>query len=182
MRYGGAFTEGCFYAIHGYNIKSYMRCRVELAWEWTSDKDTFIGFRKTGLNVKSVREFWAHIESRLGHRAAITIHDMTPVHLYGKDMIIIELPMFWRRNSTVRSLFSLLLRCSAVYYKGNFDEAINSYALARKVKDAINLFLSGRIKPTYKRLRRMDEEGYTGFVAEFQGLTNEEICAKLIKS
>lgn len=184
--YGNA--NGFFITIENDNVSIYsvVECRVTFEWhrKRACEKDTSkkqfnnrVAFLKRDMNLELMTEFWNQIFDKLGRRATKFQFKKTNFN----NLIIIDLPEFWNANDTVQSLFSLLLRCSAVHYTGGeIWPALESYKLSRLVVRAIKHFLKGNTKPTYPILTKLDREGYTGFVAEFQELTNEEIATKLV--
>jgi len=162
------------------NIKWSGRCRVEFEQNWSHTKfHNRVGFIKQSLDIKLANEFWNKIFRKLGKSSKFTICESNFPNVY-----VIDLPKFWCGNDTARSLFSLLLRASASYHKkGNtIVETLQAYELANKALPAIEWFLKGNTIPTYEKLTKLDWEGYTGFIAEFQNLTQAEIEAKLVKT
>lgn len=158
------------------------RCRVEL--EWYLKKNNYhnrIGFKKSNADIKLMRSFWSKIFKKLGKKSKFTICKSTVKNFTVNDIYVIDLPEFWN-TETNRSLFSLFLRASVCYHtKGNgVIKTLKSYYLANNVIPAIEWFLKGNTIPTYEKFTTLDGEGYTGFVAEFQHLTQSEIEKKLI--
>jgi hypothetical protein len=170
--------DGAFWRIYPKDTISIgVRCRVEVAWRiFHKPSIKRFGFSSSCFDLNRVQEFWQHIQDKLGKRA-MPIFVATDI----KMLWVIEVPEFWRENSTRRSLFALLLRCSVSHYNNSFEWALKAYPLAREVIPAINYFLDGNVNVTYKQLSRRDEEGYGGFVAQFQKLPLKKIAEWLIK-
>lgn len=171
---------GSFVVIKPDNAIEWMgRCRVEFEWGLKRvNFHTRVGFQhRTGLNLELMRNFWAKIFKKLGKDSEFTINESN-----FNNLCIIDLPDFWNKTDTARSLFSLLLRASVIYHaKGHtLLKTLKAYPLAVKAMPAIKWYLKGNTIPTYDVLTKRDYEGFPGFVAEFQGLTNEEISKKLI--
>ena len=172
-------TMGLFVVVSPTNDIRWMgRCRVE--FEWDLKKNEFykrVGFKKDGMNLDLVKSFWSEIFRKLGRRSRFTICKSNL-----PNICIIDLPKFWNETDTARSLFSLFLRASIVYHKAGNDvlTTLKSYDLATKALPAIEWFLKGNTVPTYEKLSKWDFEGYTGFIAEFQNLTQAEIENKLV--
>ncbi len=177
--YGNA-TTGTFVVVSPENTIRWMgRCRVEFEWDLKKNKfHNRVGFhRRGGLNLELMRNFWAKIFKKLGKASKFKINESNFT-----EVCIIDLPDFWNKTDTGRSLFSLLLRASVCHHeKGNtLIKTLNTYPLAVKVIPAIKWFLKGNTIPTYDSLTKLDAERYTGFVAEFQDLTDLEISQKLV--
>jgi len=173
-------TTGTFVVISPENsIRWSGRCRVE--FEWDLKKNNFhnrVGFqRRGGLDFELMRNFWAKIFKKLGKDSVFKINECNFT-----EVCIIDLPDFWNKTDTARSLFSLLLRASVIYHaKGNtLLKTLKAYPLAVKALPAIKWYLKGNTIPTYGNLEKLDNEGYTGFIAEFQDLSDKEIAQKLV--
>ena len=170
--------DGSFWKIHkNYTVVYGHRCRVQVAWEiFNKPSIKQFCFSSSCFDLNSVQKFWKYIQDKLGKQA---MPNFIPTDI--KMLWVIEVPEFWRINSTRRSLFTLLLRCSVAYYQNSFEEALKAYPLAHKVISAIDYFLDGNVNVTYKQLSRRDEEGYGGFVAQFQKLPLKKIAEWLVK-
>ena len=170
--------KGYFFDIKNENQAcNFMQCRVDFArYVMISPAVKRIGFAKTDYNLKLINKFWNFVARKLGTKTRPTFIQTNKV-----DFLIIDIPEFWLTNDTRRSLFTLLLRCSAAYYKGRFQDGINTYDLASRVSHAIQYFLAGNTTPTYQNLSTLDDEGYTGFVAQFEGVEKEKLAEFLVK-
>lgn len=158
-------------------IHSIYQCRDSFGYRWKRAR--YVGFKTLRIDTKSVGAFFTKIETKLG----VAPDDQTVIHM--TDMagaLILHVSPFWMVNETRRSVFTLMLRMAAVYYKGDINKAIKAYPLARSVGAAVRWFLDGAIKPTYKRLTARDIGGARGFVAEVSGLrTKAQLATKLVR-
>ena len=170
--------NGLFFIIsRGGSCSCFYQCRVEFAWRFRKHHNLIGFFCKEG-DVNKVKSFFDIVETKLNLKNKTLIQEVKNQN--GK-VIVFKLNPFWLKNSTNRSLVTLLIRCAAIYHYNDFDKAINAYYLTKICKKAINLFLNGYNKPTYDKMRKLDEEGYTGFVAQFENLDNSEIKKLLTK-
>jgi hypothetical protein len=176
IRYGNA--DGYFF-LYGEDshITHVYRCRVEFAWKF-GVLNKFIGFSHQYLNIDRVNEFFKIVEDRLGLRHGSVFYRTNYIAV---NTIVIKPSSFWLENETKRSLFTLFLRCAVEYYLNDFNEALNKYELAKKTIPAIEWFLSGNTKTTYEKMTQKDQEGYGGWVAEFQYSSHNELQRQLIK-
>lgn len=163
-------SSGAYFSILNDEIKTVRGCRVETSWDILNNRGVKqIGFAAPNINLDLVRAFWAQACKNLS-KNSIPVFKKTNLN----NCIIVEIPVLWRQNSTSRSLFTLLLRCSIVYYDKDFKNSILKYKLAAKVIHAIEWFLAGNTKPTYCSLTKK-YEGYTGFVAQFHDVKDEDL-------
>lgn len=147
-------------------------CREMFAWEFRKNK-THVGFFSSCVNIEKFNEFWEIIENKLNLAQKSIIH---PLENFNQAFVI-ELSPFWLENTTRRSLLTLLIRCGANYYYGDytFDEALNEYYLAKETTPAIKHFLEGNTKPTYTKF------GYGGWYSKFVHLKKDDVGQYLVK-
>jgi hypothetical protein len=135
----------------------------------TSEKTDVAGFHFPNINIQSLNNFIEEIEEKLKLEEKMIFHTSTI-----KDLIVFEIPSFWRNHICNRSLLSLFIRAGVVYYNSTFENAITAYPLANSVKPAIDFFLEGNIFPTFTKWKG------NGFVSEFAGITTpQELSNKL---
>lgn len=174
-------THGTFLGISSENtIRVSTRCRVEIEWELKRNNfPARMGFCRPGSDIEIMRNFWSKIFKKLGKSSEFVIHETNFNNTY-----IIDVPDFWNKTDTGRSVFTLFLRASACFHtKSNtILKTLKSYQLASLVIPALQWYLKGNTIPTYDKLTGLDYEGYTGFVAEFQALPLEEIKSKLVSN
>ena len=97
------------------------------------------------LNIKAVNDFFLELEKQLNLKE----EQRTVFCRTNKDNVIMcEVPDFWNENPLKRNMFSLFLRCAAVYNKGNIKDSIRNYPLAYSINDVIMWFLEGNTKFT----------------------------------
>lgn len=142
-------------------------CREELSWTFRKTHERLV-FKRTDLNVERLDRFLTTMTVKL-NVDPIVIHRTCKA-----DTVVLELPLFWRANSTNRSLLSLLIRCGAVYYSGNIEDALQAYNISRRCTPAIKWFLKGYTKPTYKSLR-------AGFADFFASASPDTLARRLVK-
>ncbi len=160
---GGYFFTYDPKTLYPNNIAS---CREEFFGSFGKNTK-WIGFITPVLNIKLLNKFFTKIENQLKIKKQTVFY-----HSNLKGAVIIEVADFWLENQCRRSLFTLLLRCGAVYFKNDFDKAINSYNLAKATKNAIHYFLAGNVNPTFT-----DIEG--GFYSKFQSLKGNNLARLL---
>lgn len=152
------------------NVQYTFTCRDEF-FSATNENTNVVGFHCNNLDIKAINHFFEeYIESKLGLKESIVFHGSSI-----QNLVVIELPKFWCEHIVRRSLFSLFLRCAAIFYKTDFNQAIDDYSLARVVKEQVSFFLEGNIFPTFKAWR----SGSNGFVREFNGLSKQDLAKKL---
>lgn len=162
--------EGGFFVAFesGGIINSFYSCRDQFFGVF-EEKTSIIGFYLfPGLNINQLNGFFEQIENKLNLEEKIIFHPSSI-----DNLVVIEVPNFWREHMVKRSLFTLFLRCGSVYYKGNVNNAIESYSLANSVKHAIEHFLDGNIFPTFNKWKNN-----IGFVNEFYGMPTKELFSK----
>lgn len=174
---GYSYADGQFISIqkgqNGYYIDVVRKCRVEFAEHFQRDIN-LIGFYKENININLVNKFIELVENKL------KIKTPTIFYQLNRDTIIIKVSPFWMKSALKRSVFTLFLRCGAVYYKKGFWNAINDYNLSRTVKPAIKRFLKGY---TSTKLRKQDDDDFpAGFVTLFEGMSGKQLSKNLIKN
>lgn len=150
-------------------------CRVEFAWRFRYAKQRWVGFYSSACDIENFAKLFEEIESRLGFKNKSKIFKIARLANHKNNGFILHLNPFWTTNDTNRSLLTLLIRGLTVFFKNNIDESLDNYPLSKRCHLAINLFLDGFNNPTYENWTRRDEEGYYGFVAQFENRTGEEI-------
>lgn len=131
-----------------------------------------IGFVCKSMNIEKLNEFFEEIENKL---------NLTEKTLFIKsnheNTVIIRPAPFWLESYFHKQVLTLFIRCGAVYYNGDFAQAIDAYHLTRTpgVKEALYYFLDNNTKPTY------DSSQTHGFVTTFQNANLEQIKQKLVK-
>lgn len=157
-------------------------CRETFADDWnkvTKNNKFLVGFKGVE-NILVVKNFFSKIESKLKlSRAEKTKIIETNI----KKVILLKVSRWWRANTTRRSLFTLLLRMSAIYFSqnqkdkksfwDNFKIAVGNYNLAADVKNSIYHFLNGNTVPTFKKFRRVFH-GSPGFVSHFRNIDGKK--------
>lgn len=201
LRYSSSEGEFFIYFPKNKSIGGTYLCRDEFAWEWEIykvKKHCYIGFT-TGndINITHLNKFWSLIEKNLG----IDV----PTIFYSTDTgaVILKLSPFWVKTETHKAVCTLLLRMIVCYPASTLDKMINSYHLTKACRRALKWFLKGNTEPTYKEWNEEyrkwvnsslyyrkthiepecleDDEGLTGFVAEFQNASMAVIKKKLVK-
>jgi hypothetical protein len=174
---GYGYSKGSFFIIDKKN-KTILHdtwprtCRVEFASDFQRGKN-WIGFQILNLKIDLLNEFFQNIEKKLN------IKNPTVFYYSNENVVVINVSSFWMKTALKRSVFTLFLRCGAMYYNGNFLNAINSYDLTYKVKSALERFLDGH---TFTRLRKIDNDGYpAGFVTLFEYMSEKQLVRHLIK-
>jgi hypothetical protein len=143
-------------------------------------KENGINFEslKAGINIELMKKFWNDVFSKLGDEWKFEIHTCNL-----PDIIIIDVPEIWNKNDTVRSVLTLLLRCSIIHYSegDTITSAMMKYNLGKLAIAPIEWFLAGNTVPMYSGWTRNTRFGDYGFVAEFDGLSQDQIESKLTK-
>lgn len=171
FQYWSFFGEGAFFRYDGPRSSFITTCREAIA-----SPDAFgnpsirqIGFhRSNGVNAERVDEFFKIIHRTLGIRSRLTIH-----RALGNRAIVIDVPSFWLESGLRRAVFTLLLRCAAVYYENDIDDARTEYELLDSVKDPIDRFLRGHTCSDFKIT--------SDFVSRFMGRRADYITRHLFK-
>lgn len=118
------------------------------------------GFYYPKLDIALVNEFFVIVKKRL--RASGVNMDSARITFYPTNMLdssgktiatVIEPSPFWRESSVRIEMFTLFLRCAAVYYpqsKGDFEKALASYDLLMTARSAVDLFLKGHVHCAFR--------------------------------
>ncbi len=155
--------EGFFflYQPHGDGVLNTFGCREELAFDWDDEhpRNRWLGFMwNENIMVGRLDRLWSDYETKMGIKAA----DQTVFHrVLGDDeddrtprlnrhLVLLHLSPFWTKTQTHRSVCSMLLRLLVVYYKDSWNQGIKAYQLAAGCREALEWFLAGNTKPTYK--------------------------------
>jgi len=125
--------------------------------------------------IKKVNQFFMRREAKL-RKAGIEIQEIVIYKTDIPNFIVLEIDPFWMQNIITQAIFTLFLRCAAIFYPktahgGNFEEALQAYPLAAQVVPAIMFFLEGNIHPT-KMAFDPNTMGITGarFVSRFSNV------------
>lgn len=172
MGYASGKEQGSFIILDDKgDIYNLMTCRDSFLNN-TTDKTEVAGFHFPGIDIRSLNNFFEEIEEKLVLEERTVFHASTI-----NDVVVFEIPLFWREHVCKRSLFNLFLRCGAVFYKTTVDNALESYPLANQHKAAVDYFLDGNVFPTFTTWAQYKN----GFCSEFNGLTTpEQLSKKLI--
>ena len=146
-------SEGIFYAIVDGRIVSYATCRDSLerrCQEFIGKLNANmtgevlqIGIKLQGITPEKLKAFWKPMFKKLGKDSVVLFHTCNY-----SDTIIVNTRKFWMQHQISRSIFSMLLRASAVY--PNFNEASKNYYLLRDTLPALQHFLNGNTKATFQ--------------------------------
>jgi hypothetical protein len=137
-------------------------------------QSAYIGFAGAELNVQKLNAFFQIVEDRLN----LPNNKRTKFFICDKSFIVIcKVSTFWRKNSLRKQFFTMFLRCGAIYFKRDFDVALERYTLTRATKNAILFFLEGNTFPKDNTIYG----GYKGIVHYLGNKSNYEIHKKLGK-
>ena len=135
--------EGYYLLLNKREIDYYFVCReeVEEEFHYHYEKTRGLAFHLEKIDIINIDRFFNYI-----YKAAKIPGPPIKFSLTNLDDVIhIEIPKFWQENRVIFSLFTLFLRCAAIYYKGDFNKAIINYKLASKIKKTISYFMKGNI-------------------------------------
>lgn len=140
----------------------------------------WVGFIYDNLDIKKLNSFFVKIENQLKIKEKTTFyHASCQENDKGYDhsdySTIINVSPFWMTDTVKRGFFTLFLRCGAVFYKNNIEEAINEYDLASDVKTHIFWFLSGNTEFKGKSI------GYGTLVNALSHMDSFELSTSFIK-
>lgn len=192
--------DGAYFLISKKNrITARCECREEFAYCFTK-KSKKIGFGSDELDVDILNKFFEKREKKLNLQTKTIFYKTEYKNDYDEiekldDFVIIEPSPFWLETSTSRGLFTLFIRAAVYFYKNNFLESLQEYYLTEKCIPAIQHFMAGNTKPTFKNLKYRnaqyefgdydDPHGYYGrhggFVQFFVDRTPEELNKLLVK-
>lgn len=150
-------------------------CRDSFGWDFNK-KVFFVGFQWHDLNVKKLVKFWEKRETELN----LPADKQTQIFETNLDgAVVLQISDFWNNCSMRRSLFSLLLRLSAIYYSYNFKNSVEKYNLAAQCQKAIFWFFAGHTEKNFRNFRKRDSEGYVGFATTFKNV-DEKYLEKMM--
>jgi hypothetical protein len=137
-------------------------------------RTAYIGFAGAQLNVQKLNAFFQIIEDRLN----LPDNKRTKFFVCNKSFIVIcKVSTFWRENSLRRQFFTMFLRCGAIYFKRDFDVALEKYTLTKATKNAILFFLEGNTFPK----DNTEYVGYRGIIYYLGNKSDNVIHKKLGK-
>lgn len=194
--------DGVYFLLSKKNrITARHECREEFASCFTK-KSKKIGFGYDDLDINKLNQFFEKQEKKLNLPIETIFYKTEYKNNYDEiekldNFVIIEPSPFWLETSTSRGLFTLFIRAAAAYYKNNFLESLKKYHLTEKCIPAIQHFMNGNTKPTFKNLNYRnaqynfgDYDNYRyswqdgrigGFVQFFTNRNQEELNKLLIK-
>lgn len=161
------------------------KCRESFHDNWDK-RSVYVGFYATNIdeNIKKISQFF---DRREGPKE-LNLPDKLKTVIYKTNrdnVIIFELSNFWRGLALRRSLITLLIRLSVVYYKGNFQDSLDSYELTSgeysDVAGAILYFLQGNVNPTFKGFVKPGGGFCDGFVDIFYNVHQKDLSKYLTK-
>lgn len=160
-----------------YHVTNIFDCRESFG-DYFGNATEYFGWRSNNLNLAKMNEFWDKITSFLGEH---TRPKFFQAQL--ENLILVQVPEFWRANDTRQGFFTLFLRCSAVYYQGDFEKALSNYHLSNNIQFAVKHFLAGYTTPTFGSLGYVSGRG-KGIVAQFSDkhVSQNEVEKMLIKA
>lgn len=184
---------GFYYRLSVKNRITYdSHCREQFARVFTK-KSKKIGFASDDLDIKKLNQFFEKREATLNLPVKTVFYKTENDGDKLDDFVIIEPSPFWLETTTSRGLFTLFIRAAVMYYKNNFLESLQKYHLTEKCIPAIQHFMNGNTKPTFKFLGYRNAQynfgGYdhwrdsriSGFVQFFANRNQEELNKLLVK-
>lgn len=174
MFYWKNFTGFFFvYLPKSKQVKHYtaIKCREEFHDYWSA-RNRYVGFGGHGVDakIKRINQFFEKIEGK--NYLNLSPVDKTVVFKTDEEnAIILKVSSFWSSVEIRRNIFTLLLRCAAVHYTGNFMKSLDSYDLTARsnVQRALLFFLKGNVNPTFKKFRGLTGNNYNdGFCDIFK--------------
>lgn len=184
-------SEGFFflYLPRGDGVQNAFHCREELAVDWDEDapRCRWLGFMwNSQIMVRRIERLWTDLETKMGVTEHTVFHRVTDGESEGgapsieKTQVLLHLSPFWTKTQTHRSVCSLLLRLLIVYYTGSWNAAINAYELAKECREALEWFLAGNTRPSYRHWGDAYEKDMAAYDKAFAKW--EKACAKLDES
>lgn len=170
---GYKYKEGTFLLFNDLGSISFNHNCRDVLLTRMNEETRVLGFFSSSppIDINSINHFFEEfIEQKLGIKESVIFH-LSNI----PDLIVVEIGQFWRENIVRRSLFSLFLRCAALYKLNTLDESIQNYPTARTAKNAINYFLEGNIIPLFDKWSPYKN----GFVTEFADDTPKDLEKKL---
>jgi hypothetical protein len=139
LSYYGDEEGHFFWCEQGTRVRNAVRCRETVQSYMHNGGIGDLGYILRGLDVRRLDRFLATACRRL------RIKPPTVCRTDADGAVLIRLG-WWNTSNVRRSVFTLLLRCGACYYCGDFDRALASYELTNKCLPALKWFLSGHTK------------------------------------
>lgn len=99
-----------------------------------------IAFKGHEINIPKIMEFFNYINSCMGEGKEIKVYLSNL-----KDVLVIDAAPWWFKSFYRHAMLSLLIRMGCVHYKGIFNDSMDYYALASRVKPVITMFLKGYV-------------------------------------
>ncbi len=155
-------------------ITDAIACREEFANIFDRGSK-WVGFQNDGINIKRINKFFEIAERKLRLKTKTVFY-----YTDHEDIVLINLPNFWRLNIISREVFTLFLRCAATYYSNSFEESLRKYHLISKCRGAINWFLKGHTKAKF-RFTENDWDDAVGFSDKFAYARQQDLKKMLVK-
>lgn len=151
-------------------------CRMEAGWQHAKTSSRYIGFCAPTLDIPLIDAIWSNIESSMG------LTERTIIHRTDKpNVLLFELPAFWTANDTANGMLTLFMRAVCVYGDTDLTKMFKAYDRTARILKTVLWFTSGNIVTTYPALTVKDKDDYIGICAEYDGVSDEKLAAKLIK-
>lgn len=184
--YSASAPEGYFflYQPRGDGVLNTFHCREELASMWDDDhaRCRYLGFMWTNrIWVGRTERMWRQFETAMGVTEPTVFHGICDEDGdVETGQVLLHLSPFWVKTQTHRSVCSLLLRLLIVHYTDSWNAAVNAYALARDCKLALEWFLAGNTRPTYRDWESEDEKAREAYDKVMD--KHEKACLKIDES
>lgn len=155
-------------------------CRERFASNWKIPSALWVGFGGVVCDLNKVREFFADVEGTIGLKTHSVFHETDSRHHF-----ICEPSPFWFRYWLRRQVFTMLLRCAALFYKGERSrgDALLMYGLTKNTINAIGVFISGMTTPIGYPQRWQNSRNpvdlAVGFFDRFQGAEVDYVLKEL---
>lgn len=147
-------------------------CRESFAANFGRDNE-FLAFKNNNLNIEKLNEFFSRIDSKLQLEKQTILYPTNHA-----NSVLIEVPRFWVQSEMRRSLFTLLVRLGAAYYRDSLKTAIKDYRLANDTFGAIERFFDGYHNPAGDALAM---RGAVGWYHTFNRKTKEQLEKLMVK-
>lgn len=174
------------------NVLAAKTCRDEIRWHWECVNPALAYYNRSDYlsvispyigittgqpwDVVSFAARWEEIETTLGLTEKSVVYPTTVV-----GAIVLKLNPWWLKYDLRRSLVTLFMRAFVFSPTKPLDAAVDAYGLAKTIKSAIKMFMSGRTKPTFERFTRLPVgQSWVGIVNEVVGLSDDEVAAKIV--
>lgn len=118
---------------------------IDIRKAFNSPQAEYIAFFCPDINIEKVDEFFVTIKKKIKLKEKVKFHRASFDGTLNNSLIYIQVPPFWRVNGFRRALFTLFLRCAALFYKEGvtFERALQSYNLAVSCLPMLNYFFEG---------------------------------------